>query len=391
MNTGGIVPFLPFYMPRHKTLKVVIVGGGYAGMAAVVTLFRHMPSAQITVIDPSPHHVKITHLHETFRYPLDDFLIPFQVLETRFNFRHVQAGVSIDENTLLKWQTDGFLTAGDEMIDFDYLLIASGVPIAQASKEENTYDLHDFAVSAGSSLFSNALAAWDSRERYISVIGGGATGIQFLFEIAYFLRRRKIDCGLRLIHGQERILQQFPQGFSTYTQSRMAELGIDLCPATRYCSQEGDRVVLEKIKTGEKFTLPSSMSLLFVGKKIETLFSANAFGQVMLEGRRLANIFTAGDCSNYSSLGSNTMTAQSAVRKGMLAARNIVRDSSVLPLLEPYLHRDLGYVVSLGPTDAVGWLALEGNVVGGVPALLIKEAVEAQYDLLLNGTDTYLF
>jgi NADH dehydrogenase len=62
-----------------------------------------------------------------------------------------------------------------------------------------------------------------------------------------------------------------------------------------------------------------------------------------------------------------------------------------VPLLEPYLHRDLGYVVSLGPTDAVGWLALEGNVVGGMPAMLIKEAVEAQYDLLLSGTDTYLF
>lgn len=382
--------FLPFYMPRHKTLKVAIVGGGYAGMAALVTLLRHMPAAQITVIDPSPHHVKITHLHETFRYPLDDFLIPFQVLEARFNFRHVQAGVSIDENALLKWQTDRFLTAGDEMIDFDYLLIASGVPIAQTRKEENTYDLHDFTVSAGSTLFGSALPDWDSREQYISVIGGGATGIQFLFEIAYFLKRRKIDCGLRLIHGQERILQQFPHGFSTYTQSRMAELGIDFYPATRYRCQEGGRVVLEKIKTGEKFALPSSMSFLFLGKKIEALFSANAFGQVMLEGRRLANIFTAGDCSNYSSLGSNAMTAQSAVRKGMLAARNVMRDSSVLPLLEPYLHRDLGYVVSLGPTDAVGWLALEGNVVGGIPAMLIKEAVEAQYDLLLNGTDTYM-
>jgi NADH dehydrogenase len=40
--------------------------------------------------------------------------------------------------------------------------------------------------------------------------------------------------------------------------------------------------------------------------------------------------------------------------------------------------------------DAIGWLALEGNAVGGVPALIIKELVEAQYDLLLTGLDTYL-
>ena len=40
--------------------------------------------------------------------------------------------------------------------------------------------------------------------------------------------------------------------------------------------------------------------------------------------------------------------------------------------------------------DAIGWLALEGNVVGGMPAMVIKELVEAQYDLLLTGIDTYL-
>lgn len=84
------------------------------------------------------------------------------------------------------------------------------------------------------------------------------------------------------------------------------------------------------------------------------------------------------------------MTAQSAVRKGMLAARNILRHSGTFKLLEPYFHRDLGYVVSLGPADAVGWLALEGNVVNGIPALVIKEIVEAQYDLLLTGIDTYV-
>jgi len=120
------------------------------------------------------------------------------------------------------------------------------------------------------------------------------------------------------------------------------------------------------------------------------LLSANAFGQVMVERKPLQNIFTSGDCCIYNSSGSNTMTAQSAVRKGKLAARNILRHSGSPGLLEPYWHRDLGYVVSLGPTDAVGWLALEGNVVEGIPAMLIKEVVEAQYDLLLTGIDTYL-
>lgn len=384
------MPFLPFYIPGHKQLKIVIVGGGYAGIAALVTFLRYMADADITIVDPRSHHLKITHLHETFRYPLEDFLVPFSVLENRFGCHHVCAPLIPEECTLRQWQNDKFLTVNNELLEFDYLLITSGSAVAQMNKAENIFDLHDFMTIPGSGLLDSLLDTSVKGERSISVIGGGATGIQFLFEIAYFLRRLKIESKLRLIHGADRVLNQFTTGFSAYAQARMADLDIDFYPDTYYYGQQADTILLEENETGRKFSLPSAMSFLFLGKKPETLLFANAFGQVMVEQKPLQNIFTAGDCSIYNSLGSGTMTAQSAVRKGKLAARNILRHSGSLKLLEPYLHRDLGYVVSLGPTDAVGWLALEGNVVGGIPALMIKEVVEAQYDLLLAGIDTYL-
>jgi NADH dehydrogenase len=170
----------------------------------------------------------------------------------------------------------------------------------------------------------------------------------------------------------------------------MKELSIDFYPDTYYREQKNEKIFVEAKGTGRKFNLPSKLTLLFIGNRPDNYLSANTFGQVIIDKQPMQNIFTAGDCSSYNSFGSNTITAQSAVRKGKLAARNILRSSGVLKLLEPYLHRDLGYVVSLGPTDAVGWLALENNVVGGIPALVIKELVECQYDLLLTGIDTYL-
>lgn len=384
------MPFLPFYIPGHKRLKIVIVGGGYAGIAALVTFLRYMPDADITIIDPQSNHLKITHLHETFRYPLEDFLVPFSVLENRFGCRHVRAPLIPQESILRQWQNDKILSVNDEILEFDYLLITSGSAVAQMNKAENIFDLHDLMNTSGSALLEGLLETSEEGERFISVIGGGATGIQFLFEISHFLRRRKIESKLRLIHAADRVLDRFTTGFSTYTQTRMSELDIDFHPNTYYHGQQADRIFLEENGTGRKFDLPSAMSFLFLGKKPETLLFANTFGQVMIEHEALQNIFTAGDCSIYHSLGSRTMTAQAAVRKGKLAARNILRHSGSLKLLEPYLHRDLGYVISLGPTDAVGWLALEGNVVGGIPALMIKEVVEAQYDLLLTGTDTYV-
>jgi len=45
--------FLPFYAPTAAPPTVVIVGGGYAGMAALVSIYRYCPSAEIILIDPA--------------------------------------------------------------------------------------------------------------------------------------------------------------------------------------------------------------------------------------------------------------------------------------------------------------------------------------------------
>ncbi len=383
--------FLPFYIPQRKKLNIVIVGGGYAGITALTTFVRYMPDANITIIDPRSHHIKITHLHESFRYPLQDFMVPFSSLEERFNCRHICAELHATEDNIQQWSADKFITINEEKIEFDYVLIASGAASGCTSQESNVHDINTFLTISGSELINRSLKTIDQEKPYISVVGGGATGIQFLFEIAHFIKRKKIECNLRLIHSNDRVLQQFPAGFSEYTEARMSELGVDFQQNTYYQKQTENSIFLKSKETKEEFELPSKMTLLFLGNNPGKRLSANTFGQVIVDSQPIRNIFVAGDCSDYNSCGSNTMSAQSSVRKGRLAACNILRDSSMLKVFEPYLHQDLGYVISLGPKDAVGWLAVENNVVGGTPALLLKELVESQYDLLLaKGIDTYL-
>ena len=381
---------LPFYIPKQKRLKVVIIGGGYAGIAALTTFSRYAPDTDITIIDPKQQHIKITHLQETFRYPLADFLVPFADIEKRYSCRHIAASVHFAPGELKKYQDKKQLIINEEVVDFDYLLIASGCEYRAADHGDNVLSLRDFTTSAGSELLTQWLSKNIQSEQSISVVGGGATGIQFLFEIKQFLHRTKNKAELRLIHASQHVLEQFPDGFNTYVQSRMHEMDIAFYPHTSYLEQQSGQILLADKQTQKRFELPSSLSILFLGMKQHGIFTANAFGQVIDDQKPLPNIFAAGDCSHYQSLGSNTLTAQSAVRKGKLAARNILRHSGFFGLLEPYLHHELGYVVSLGPTDAVGWLVAEGNLVTGLPALTIKEIVEVQYDLLVAGIDTYL-
>lgn len=382
--------FIPFYFPRKDRLRIVMVGGGYAGLAALATLREHRPDAEIVLIDPRPYHLKITHLHETFRRPLADFRLPFRVLESRFGIRHLQAELPMDEAALKLWNTERALVAGDETLEFDYLLWATGAAFRRLEKEENSLDLDDFATTAGPDLLDEYFDPAGKEERFITVVGAGATGIQFLFEIVHFIRERRLPCRLRLVDGDETPLRQFQPELGRYVAARLAELGVDYVPGYFFRGQEAGRILIEGRATGETSELPSALSLLFVGKNPAACLETNWFGQVLVEGRTLDRVFAAGDCSRYRRPGSNALSAQTAVRKGKLAARNILRHSGEVKLLEPYLHQDLGYVVSLGPSDAVGWIGLERNVVGGLPAVLVKEIVEAQYDLLLAGVDTYV-
>lgn len=390
MNQGDDVAFLPFNITKQKKLKIIIIGAGYAGIAALTTLARFAPDTNITIIDPRQHHIKTTHLHETFRYPLEDVLVSFRDIENRFGCRHIAASIHFTHNDLEYFQQQKQLPVQEEFLDFDYLVVATGNPDRPVQPSEDIVLLKDFETSSGSDLISKSLNKSDQSNLSISVVGGGATGIQFLFELKHFLNRIKSPATLRLIHSKDRVLESFPIAFNDYIQSRMQELDIAFHPYCYFQQQQSGHIHLKNKLTQQQITLPSMLSLLFLGKQQQDSLLANVFGQVMFNNQALQNIFTAGDNSSYESIGTNAHTAQSAVRKGKLVARNILRHAGFPGLLEPYIHQDLGYVIHLGPHDAVGWLGMQNNIMTGMPALAIKEIVEAQYDLLLSGIDTYV-
>ena len=153
--------FLPFYIPQRKKLNIVIIGGGYAGIAALTSFVRYMPDANIIIIDPRTHHIKITHLHESFRYPLQDFMVPFSSLEERFNCRHICAELHATEDNIQQWSADKFITINEEKIEFDYVLIASGAASGCTSQESNVHDINTFLTISGSELINRSLKTID--------------------------------------------------------------------------------------------------------------------------------------------------------------------------------------------------------------------------------------
>ena len=116
--------------------------------------------------------------------------------------------------------------------------------------------------------------------------------------------------------------------------------------------------------------------------------SADACGRLLLRGQPNERVFVAGDCSDYSGAGLNSKSAQAAVRKGRHVA-SVIRRLETGRKPGCYSAQELGFFLSMGTLDGIGWMGTRSGVVTGLPAFAIREAIEARYDLFVAGLDAY--
>lgn len=383
------MPPLPDKTPpsRNPAPHIIIIGGGYAALAAAFTLRQQAPASRITLLAPRKAHIKLTRLHETLRYSLLRLCVRYEDLGGRFGFQFVQAKLKFNLDSLAHWQKQDVLAAADALrIPFDYVILATGAaPITAAGQAERLLGVGDFCVNRGQVLVEK-LCAERGGPAWISVIGGGATGIQFLFELSGYARRRALrPVHLRLVNYESQVLGQFPRRFHDYARERMAQAGIAYLPNTALLRQEGESLILAHRGGRGEFSVPSQLSLQCLGVRPSPLtIETNRYGQAVVQTDGLERVFAAGDCARFAGTGANTPSAQVALRKGRLVALNVLNHTAGLAL-QAYDYIEQGYCVSLGAKDAIGWLETPAHIVTGWPALAAKKAAETRYDLMLAG------
>ena len=228
-------------LTRKKTepLKLIIIGGGYAGLSALITLKKQAPDAEITLIDPRPNHLIITRLHETVHRPLDKIQVPYSLLAKRFDFIHKQQAIHFDEHQLRAWNSKRTIQVGEESLPFDYLLIATGSLPIQSVNEHDVYDLNTISQYCFANVFEQFIASTDVNEKTINIVGAGPTGIQFAFEMAHVLLACHANYQLNLIEGSDKLLSPFPPAISRYVEKRLLEKRISLLKSQFYKGKEG--------------------------------------------------------------------------------------------------------------------------------------------------------
>ena len=359
---------------------IAVAGAGYAGFSAALQLRKSAPNIKVTILDRRTDFLRVTHLHKTVYSSLKDWQIPFAELCKRNNFNFIEHDCNFDEKVLTEFNDSGKLNIRNTQYEFSALIVSTGFQSAIPSppgvwdiERLCREDFHDFLKS---------IAAEQKPQEYV-IVGAGPTGLQFLFEL-----KAKAAAGSRisLVFLDKRPLSNYPASFSDYVLKKLEQSNIEVYAESKLISEENALFIEGKIKN--QISRDAIVLFLTGVKPSPMLFSCDAFGRVLLKDQLLEKVFSAGDASKFSGNGLNAMTAQAAVRKGRLVAENILKMLTGQNL-NKYNFKELGFFISLGPFDGLGYMLIKEIMLSGLPAFAVKESIELQFDLFVQGFDTY--
>ena len=363
--------------------KVVILGGGFGGLAAARALYK---SAEVTVVDRHNFQTFLPLLYQvsTAGLAADHVAYPIRgaLRKTNIKFR-MGSPISIDhKNQEVKLDSS-------EVLQFDHLIVALGSVSADFGiPGVNEYALGMKTVHEALTIRAEIMRRFEDLCRFedetklsISVIGGGPTGVEMAGAIAELIRgplksdqaNAAAHIQVSLIEAGPRLLPPFAPSLSARTKKDLEKLGVKVLLNTAVKAIEHRKIILK-----DDSVLNSEITIWAAGVK-----GSDAMAQLNLptNGNRVAveptmqvknypNIWALGDIAG--ALGKDgrplPMVAPVAIQQGKFIAKQIARLMAKKPLTE-FKYLDKGSMATIGRNKAIG--QVKGIKIAGPIAWLI--------------------
>lgn len=375
--------------------KVVILGGGFGGLAAARALYK---TAEVTVVDRHNYQTFLPLLYQvsTAGLAADHVAYPIRgaLRKTSVKFR-MGSPLSIDHKNK-EVKLDSL-----DVLKFDHLIVALGSTTADFGIPGVTeFTLGMKSVNEALTIRAEIMRRFEDLCRFeddtrlaITVIGGGPTGVEMAGAIAELIRgplksdqkQAAAQIDITIIEAGDRLLPTFSPILSKRTKKDLEKLGVKVLVGSPVAGVENRKIILK-----DKQVLPSEITIWAAGVK-----GSNAMAQLSLpvSGNRVVveptmqvknypNIWALGDIAG--ALGKDgsplPMVAPVAIQQGKFIAKQITRLSSGKELKE-FKYLDKGSMATIGRNKAV--VEVKGFKLSGPLAWLIWVALHLFY--LLGG------
>jgi NADH dehydrogenase len=347
--------------------KVVILGGGFGGLAAARALYK---TADVTVVDRHNYQTFLPLLYQvsTAGLAADHVAYPIRgaLRKTPVKFR-MGSPISIDhKNKEVKLDSS-------ELLKFDHLIVALGSVTADfgiAGVKEFTLGMK--TVSEALTIRAEIMRRFEDLCRFeddtklsITVVGGGPTGVEMAGAIAELIRgplksdqaNAAAHINITLIEAGPRLLPPFAPSLSARTKKDLEKLGVKVL-----LNAAVQEVEHRKIKLKDGTTISSEITIWAAGVK-----GSDAMGQLNLptvanrvavdptmQVKNYPNIWALGDIAAAIGKDGNTlpMVAPVAIQQGKFIAKQIMRLSKNQKL-ENFKYLDKGSMATIGRNKAV--------------------------------------
>ena len=361
-------------MLRKEDPHVVIVGAGFAGLAAARAL-KGQP-VRVTVIDRTNHHVFQPLLYQvaTAALAAPDIAAPIRkLLRKQTNTTVLMAEVQridADKKTL-------YLGGGGEAIAYDYLLLCAGMTHAYFGHDEWAEHAPGLkTLGEALELRAKILRAFEAAERETDaekrrewttfvVIGAGATGVELAGALAEIAGRtlardfRHFDpttTRVVLVEGGPRILAAFTPDLSEKAAATMRGLGIEL-----RLNAKVTHIDAHSVKIGDEEIRTRSV-IWAAGVKASPLTAdlgapMDRAGRVKVEKDLTVpsrpEVYALGDLVSMEQDGKLLPgVCQMGIQSGTYAALNVLRTIRGQQR-EPYQYNDKGSMATIGRAKAI--------------------------------------
>jgi NADH:ubiquinone reductase (H+-translocating) len=370
--------------------RIVIIGGGFAGIAAARAL-KHA-DAEVVLIDRRNHHIFQPLLYQAATAVLAPSEIAAPIRQLAVKQRNATVVLAEVTGIDLKYRTIDAVCpeVGTRKVPFDFLVVATGMrPSYFGHDEFAQYAPGLKNLNDAETIRTKILSAFEvaeetddagERDRQMTflLVGAGPTGVELAASIAHMvsvtLRRnfRRINPAqstIILLEGGNRVLPSFAESLSKKATKRLEKLGV-------------------KVMTGVKVEKVDEQGVIAGGKRISSatvLWTAGVAASPimkMLGGKTdragrvsvdpclnvpdAPDIFVVGDTASLMQDGHPVPgVAQAAIQQGRYVGRLISRQLKGREPKHPFRYFDKGSMAVVGKNFAIlesGRLRMSGFV-----------------------------
>jgi len=334
-------------------INVVILGGGFAGVRAALTLKNRTKSGSIniTVIDKNSFHTFTPSLYEVAasEEPQRNVGIPYKAIFDK--------SIAFKQEIVKRIDTQDrkIILDNDREYSYDYLIFALG----SESADFGIPGIKEYGIPLktleDSVKIKNALKT----AKKIIVGGGGFSGTELACELS--THKRHLD--ITLIQRSSILLKELGDGVSTLAKKRLEKGNVHLVLGEYIKKATKDSVI---VASGKIF--PYDLFVWTGGVKPNNLLGKIETNEA-LQVNNFTNIFAAGDVVSPG-------VARRAIKMGKLTAENILRSMGEEKLLS-YGYYNIGYLVPLGSHFAT--FATGKYHISGIAAYILQQLILFKY------------